>query len=113
MHFHLSGWSYGGIGFVGGLIFRRAFEYMFESLIERFWDRRDDPVWSVIRNPRFRPEHTAGTHTFYTKDELPYSMEELAAETGLSKRSVFNALRRLEKRGKVKEVELGWQRKEK
>ena len=93
---------------------------MFTSLARRIFDRHDAPVWAVVREPKYkvRPENHGnrpqpGGKVFDYNTELPYSLNEVADKANRSERSIVGSLRRLEKRGKVKDVHGGWQRKEK
>ncbi len=113
LHFHLPAWAYLVLGTVGAFVVHQFLKPMLISLTNLFWSRHDEPVWEVLKEPKFRPWHESGGKISYTAEEIPYSIEQLTAEIGRSKRSILSALRRLEKRGKVKEVHLGWLRKEK
>lgn len=96
-----------------GVLLREVIKPLLISITDTFLQRHDAPIWDVIRTPQFKVEHVAGGRPFRGTDEIPYSVEELAKTVRRSERSVLSSVLRLEKRGKVKEVGVGWQRKEK
>jgi hypothetical protein len=115
VRFHLPAWvqtvaAIGGFGF----IFKEILKPMFTSLRELFLNRHDAPVWAIVREPRFKVHHTQGDRKFFDYNvELPYSVKEVADKTHRSESSILGSLKRLETRGKVKDIHGGWQRKEK
>jgi len=98
---------------VGGstFLFQQALKLL-TSLTNRLLQYHDQPVWEVLREPNFKPDHSQGGRIFYSKEEIPYLTVNLAEKVGRKESSVLSSVRRLEKRGKVKEVHPGWQRKE-
>ena len=58
-------------------------------------------------------DHVSNNQKYYSRDEIPYSVEELIEQADRSRRAILGSVHRLEKRGEVKEVHGGWQRKEK
>jgi len=113
VHSHLPSWVYKALAAVGGVgVLHQWVSKLVVYLMNIFWNSRDVPVWAVLRVPKFKPSHTHNNWTFYSTDEIPYSPEEIATKVHRSIRSVTSSLHRLEKRGKVKELQGGWQRKE-
>lgn len=72
----------------------------------------DEPLWRVVRTPKFKVDHFHADKAYYGKEEIPYPVEQLAKTLSRSIWSVTSSIHRLEKRGKVKEIDGGWQRKE-
>ena len=107
-------WFYKLLAAVGGIgvILREVAKPLILSLTEKYFVGHDQPVWNLLLSPKFKEHYFSETLTFATEEEIPYSVEELAEKTKRARRSVIASLHRLEKRGKVKEVAGGWQRKE-
>lgn len=70
----------------------------------------DDPVWAVVREPKYKPQSSQNNFTTYTKIELPYTAKEIGDRIRRKESSVTRSLKRLEKRNKVKDVHGGWLR---
>lgn len=100
--------SLSGFGFLYQLL-----KPVFSTFINRRLEAHDQSVWDVLKHPKMKAEGTQGDVPFYGSTEVPYSIEELAAKVKRSTRSVRGSCRRLERRGRVKELVGGWQRKEK
>jgi predicted Rossmann fold nucleotide-binding protein DprA/Smf involved in DNA uptake len=71
----------------------------------------DDPVSEIVRKPKHKPIYVQNNVAAYDSQvEIPYKPEEIANQIGRKQSSVIRSLKRLEKRGKVKEVHGGWER---
>jgi len=82
-----------------------------KSLYNHIMEKRDQSVWAIVREPKQKPLGTQGGKTFYDKHvEVPHTVPEIAKRIGRKESNVTSSLRRLEKRGKVKDVHGGWQR---
>ena len=115
MHLHLPAWVYQALAAIGGIgfILQQIVKPMLIHLKDEFFTRHDQPVWKVVKEPKPKVAGWTGGQPFYDATrEAPYSLEELTGKVGRSRRSILNSLTRLEKRGKVKELHGGWQRKE-
>lgn len=87
---------------------------MVQYLQKRWQEHRDQPIWETIREPKYKLHHIDGSGEHHDKQcELPYSLDDLTKKFGRSVGSISRSLNRLERRGKVKDVAGGWQRKEK
>jgi predicted Rossmann fold nucleotide-binding protein DprA/Smf involved in DNA uptake len=116
LNFHLPAWAYKTLAAIGGFgfIFQQAIKPMLLYVKDVLCKRHDQPVWEVIKQPKPKLAGWQGDKPFYEANaEAPYSTKELSEKVGRSNHSVLNSLSRLEKRGKVKELHGGWQRKEK
>jgi DNA-binding MarR family transcriptional regulator len=81
------------------------------SLIERYQVGHDQPVWEVVREPKYKPIYSQMNVTTYDPEvELPYTVTEIAKRIDRKESSVLRSLKRLEKRSKVKDVHGGWKR---
>ncbi len=84
-----------------------AAHYM-RALLERY----DQPVWEIIKQPKYKPHYLTAGKQVYMNVEIPHQLEDIAVIAGRSSYSILKSLKRLEARGKVKELHGGWQRKE-
>lgn len=81
--------------------------------METVWNSYDEPIWEILRQPKHKVTHISGGVSVRSfSEEIPYPLEEVAKQVGRCKVFVRLSLKRLEKRGKVKDVHGGWQRKE-
>jgi predicted Rossmann fold nucleotide-binding protein DprA/Smf involved in DNA uptake len=85
------------------------------QLLEKYHLSYDEPVWTILRdNPKFKHTGTSNNQPMYDRTiDAPFSAGELAQQLHRFKWRVSASLRRLEKRGKIKEVSGGWVRKDK
>jgi predicted Rossmann fold nucleotide-binding protein DprA/Smf involved in DNA uptake len=116
MHFHFPAWAITALAAIGGfgVLYRELIKPMLQYLKTRWEEYHDKSVWETIREPKYRHSHTSSNEEFYDQGrEIPYSLDELRKQHDRSEHSLRRSLSRLEKRGKVKEVAGGWQRKEK
>ena len=115
-HLHFPPWAVKWLAAIGGfgVLYREVIKPLFGSFVESWHDQHDRKVWEIVKKPKFKPAHIANNVQYYDfNQEIPYAVNEIATHISRSDRSVQGSLRRLEKRGKVKEVTSGWQRKEK
>jgi hypothetical protein len=115
-HLHFPPWAIKWLAAIGGfgVLYREAIKPMVGSFVEFWREWHDREVWETVKEPKFKLSHTTNGKKYYdVNQEIPYATHEIAEHISRSERSVQGSLRRLEKRGKVKEVSSGWQRKEK
>lgn len=70
----------------------------------------DQKVWDVVKQPRYRPR-PGGQVQFIGAPEpkyKPYTSAEIAAELHRKEFMIIRSLKRLERRGKIKESHDGW-----
>jgi predicted Rossmann fold nucleotide-binding protein DprA/Smf involved in DNA uptake len=117
VHFHFfPSWAVELLATIGGFgfIFQEGIKPLLKFLKAQWQERRDEPIWVILKQPKFKPTHISGFQQRHDPNaELPYSQEEISKQVGRSNSSIRRSLSHLEKRGKVKEVSGGWQRKEK
>jgi DNA-binding MarR family transcriptional regulator len=71
----------------------------------------DDPVHEIVRKPKYKPIYVQNNVAAYDSQvEIPYTPEEIANQVGRKQSSVIRSLKRLEKRGRVRDVHGGWKR---
>jgi hypothetical protein len=111
---HLLARVYHWLAALGGLaVILKALQFMFTKLLSAFQDRRDEKVWKILGEPKWKPDHTTGGTTYYSnKEELPYSEQEVADKLRISIGGIRASAKRLLKSGQVKRMGDGWQRKE-
>ena len=112
---HIPSWLYklGAIGGFGGFafLFQQVLKPLLSSFIDQRFRRHDQPVWDILIKPNMKLEHWSGGIPSYSRtEEIPYSIDHLAKTVGRSTSSIQATVHRLEKRGKVKERDGGWQR---
>jgi hypothetical protein len=103
----LHGW-WGGLGL--GALLTGGFKRLFNPVLDWALETYDQKVWDVVKHPRFVPSGASGSNFGPPPvlKPIPYSAPEIAAKIKRRELTVRGSLKRLEKRGKVKETHEGW-----
>jgi predicted Rossmann fold nucleotide-binding protein DprA/Smf involved in DNA uptake len=114
VHFHLPIWLYKALAAIGGVGFlvQQVAKPLLVSMIDKYLAKHDESVWVIVREPRHKVvfwQHNVPFYDTPPKDS-PYSLSEIAKRVNRKESSVLRSLKRLEKRGKVKDVHEGWTR---
>lgn len=96
-----------------GALLSNILQRLISPMTELFLDRYDQKVWDVVKHPRHSygaggQVVVSGGRSIPAPKDVPYSVSEIATEIGRKKFLVANSLKRLEKRGKVRESHEGW-----
>jgi hypothetical protein len=100
-------WIALGLGALLGDWIKRLGEPVIEFLVERY----DRPVWNAIKVPRYHvaaPQLLVSGGYVPPRRPKPYAVGEITDSVHRKQFLVLMSLRRLEKRGKVKETHEGW-----
>ena len=80
--------------------------------MEFIFDIYDQKIWDVVKHPQLRNYAGGRVQTNWDQmmphDNVPYTVTEIAKQLKRREFMVRMSLRRLEKRGKVKETHEGW-----
>lgn len=110
---NLPAWLYKALAAIGGIGFliQNVARPAVIAAIRKYLESHDEPVWMVVREPRFKMEGMQGGKPFYSRSiEAPYPLMEIAERVKRTQSSVRRSLHRLEKRGRAKDVHGGWMR---
>jgi predicted Rossmann fold nucleotide-binding protein DprA/Smf involved in DNA uptake len=108
---HIPAWIIKALAAIGGWnLFEKLIVPMLKLAYQKITARHDEPVWIVVRQPKYKQFPSSQNWVVTPEVELPYTVQEIANRTGRSESSVTSSLKRLEKRGKVKDVHGGWKR---
>lgn len=95
-----------------GAILGRYFTRLEEPMIGFFLDSYDQKVWDVVKHPRLRNYAGGRVQNNWDRmmphDNVPYTVTEISQQLKRREFAVSMSLRRLEKRGKVRETHEGW-----
>ena len=111
---HLPEWALRALAAVGGWnLLDKSILPVFKAAYGLLLEKYDAPVWECVKKPKHpKVSYTPGVVEDNLQIEIPYSLNEVAQTVGRSTGSVRRSLKRMEKLGKVKELHVGWQRKE-
>ena len=110
---HLPEWALRALAAVGGWNLLDKVLPVFKAAYGLLLEKYDAPVWECVKKPHPKVCYTPGVVEDNPQIEIRYSLNEVAQTVGRSTGSVRRSLKRMEKLGKVKELHVGWQRKEK
>jgi hypothetical protein len=48
----------------------------------------DEPVWVIVREPKYKPHYNQNNVTSYSKVELPYTVHEISSRVGRKESSI-------------------------
>jgi hypothetical protein len=99
VHFNVPQWTYHALATVGGVgVLVRYVDKLVRYLLNTYRERHDESVWRIVMVPKYKSHHTQDNRTVYSKDQIPYSLEEIMGKVGRSYHSTVKSLRRLETR---------------
>ena len=105
------GWLLKALAAIGGWnVLEKLILPLIKSLYANWREKHDQPVWAVVRQPRYKVVYWVQGVAMYDNppQELPYTASEISERVKRKEESILQSLKRLEKRGKVKDVHGGW-----
>jgi hypothetical protein len=98
------------VAFGLGALLSDTLKRLIAPLVDWVLETYDQKVWDVVKHPRFVPSGASGSNFGPTPvlKAIPYTAAEIATQINRREFMVTASLKRLEKRGKVKETHEGW-----
>lgn len=75
---HLPSWVWQALAAIGGFgfIFQQILKPMAAHYMRALLERYDQPVWEIIKQPKYKPHYLTAGKQVYMNVEIPHQLED-------------------------------------